>query len=179
VRSWSPNTVDETGFDDAVRALHDEHAPALHAWARRRMADRREAEEVVQETLVRAWRKQHQYDPGRGSERAWLFGIARNVAADLHRRNVRHLRAVGDDVTIDLTANDRDLERMVEASLVHDALVALSIEHRAVLVEIYYRGRSVHEAAERLGIPEGTVKSRTYYALRALRAELESREVLG
>ncbi|MFP4513992.1 MAG: sigma-70 family RNA polymerase sigma factor [Acidimicrobiales bacterium] len=170
--------MDDAGFDEAVRTLHDEHAPALLAWARRRTRDPREAEEIVQETLVRAWRKHDQYDPGRGSERAWLFGIARNVATDLHRRNARHLSAVPAD-RIDLTADGPDMDRVVEASLVHDALNALSVDHRAVLIEIYYRGRSVHEAAARLGIPDGTVKSRTYHALRSLRTELESREVLG
>jgi RNA polymerase sigma-70 factor, ECF subfamily len=88
--------VDDAGFDEAVRTLHDQHASAILAWARRRLADPREAEEVVQETLVRAWQKHHQYDPDRGSERAWLFGIARNVATDHHRRTQRHLRAVPD-----------------------------------------------------------------------------------
>jgi RNA polymerase sigma-70 factor, ECF subfamily len=171
--------VDEAGFDDAVRALHDEHAPALLAWARRRCSDAREAEEVVQETMVLAWRKHHQYDPSRGSERAWLFGIARNVATDHHRRNERHLQAVP-EASVDPGAHhDRDLERVVEASLVQDALLSLSADHLAVVVEVYYRGRSVSEAARALGIPPGTVKSRTYHALRALRSALETREVLG
>ena len=124
-----------------------------------------------------AWRKHHQYDPERGSERAWLFGIARNVAADRHRRNARHLRSVPDDA-IEPAADDSDLDRLVEASLVQDALASLSDDHRTVLVEIYYRGRSVRDTAERLAIPEGTVKSRTYHALRSLRTELENREVL-
>lgn len=169
-------------LEDAVRALHEAHAPALHAWARRRMADEREAEEVVQETLVRAWRKHDQYDPERGSERAWLFAIARNVAVDRHRSRTRHLRAVSsasgpaDGATEGAT--DWDLERAVETSHVRDALHALSTEHRQVIVETFYRGSSVREAAARLGIPEGTVKSRLYYGLRALRTELERREVL-
>ena len=164
----------------AVRALHDAHGPALHAWARRRMADQREAEEVVQETLVLAWRKHHQYDADRGSERAWLFGIAKHVAADRHARGARHLHAVAVVPTGAEPVDDGDdLERAVEASLVRDALLALSVDHRAVIVETYYRGRTVRDAAVALGVPEGTVKSRLYYALRNLRVELEARDVLA
>lgn len=160
----------------AVRHFHAAHAPALHAWVRRRTGDPREAEEVVQETLILAWRRYDQYDPSRGSERAWLFGIARNVAAGRHRR-LRHLRAVPDDDLPDATS-ERDLHREVETSHVRDALWTLSDAHRAVVVETYYRGRTVRETAERLAIPEGTVKSRLHHALRALRRELERCEVL-
>jgi RNA polymerase sigma-70 factor, ECF subfamily len=162
--------------DAAVRHLRAAHAPALHAWARHRTADEREAEEIVQETLIRAWRKQDQYDPGRGSERAWLFGIARNVAIDRHRRQ-RHLRTVpaGD---VPEAVDDAEVGRAVETSHVRDALWSLSDAHRAVVVETYYRGRTVAEAAEVLQIPQGTVKSRLYHALRALRRELERHEVL-
>ena len=162
---------------DAVRALHDAHAGALHAWARRQVADPAEAEEVVQETLVRAWRKQEQYDPSRGSERAWLFGIARNVVIDGHRAHRRRLRVLS--VVPTAPAHEEEVERAVETSHVRDALMALSADHRAVIVATYYRGASVREAAAQLGLPEGTVKSRLHYGLRALRVELERREVLA
>jgi RNA polymerase sigma-70 factor (ECF subfamily) len=171
--------VDDADVDLAARALHDAHAAALLAWARRRTADPGEAEEVVQETLVRAWRKQHQFDPARGSERAWLFGIARNVAADRGRRESRRLRLVPTVRSHDEPVDPMpDLDRVVEQSLVRDALLALSSEHRAVLVEAYFRGCTVREVAERLAVPEGTVKSRLFYGLRSLRAELEARGVL-
>ena len=161
---------------DAVRALHDAHAGALHSWARRRVADPAEADEVVQETLVRAWRKHEQFDPSRGSERAWLFAIARNVVIDRHRASERRARLVA--VPAMAADDEPDVERAAETSLVRDALLALSEPHRAVVVATYYDGCSVREAARRLGLPEGTVKSRLHYALRALRAELERREVL-
>lgn len=70
---------------------------------------------------------------------------------------------------------DDELERAVESWAVAEALAALRQEHREVLLEVYYRGRSVKEASATLGIPPGTVKSRTYYALRALRLALEER----
>ena len=167
----------DADIDAAVRVFHDTHAPALRTWVRHRTADPHEADEIVQETLVLAWRKQHQYDPSRGSERAWLFGIARNVAVDRHRREQRHLRAVPAERTPE-PVDDGPLERAVETSHVREALLTLSDAHRQVVIETYYSGRSVRESAEVLGIPEGTVKSRLYHAMRALRRELERQEVL-
>lgn len=169
--------MDADDVAEAVRVFHDAHAPALHAWVRRRTADPEEVDDIVQETLVLAWRKHHLYDEARGSERAWLFGIARNVAVDRHRRRQRHLRAVpaGD---VPEVADDGEVERAVEASHVRDALAALSDAHRQVVVETYYRGRNTREAAHALGIPEGTVKSRLYHAMRSLRRELDRQELL-
>jgi RNA polymerase sigma-70 factor (ECF subfamily) len=70
-----------------------------------------------------------------------------------------------------------ELEQTLDRIIVVDALDSLSREHRAVIVETYYRGRSVAETARLLGVPEGTVKSRCYYALRALRLALAERGV--
>lgn len=159
----------------AARHFHAAHAPALHAWVRSRSVDAKEAEEIVQDTLILAWRKRDQYGRSRGSERAWLFGIARNVAVDRHRR--QHLRVVPAADVPDVAADD-ELERAVETSYVRDALLGLSDLHRQVVVETYYEGRTVREVAQRLEIPEGTVKSRLHHALRALRRELERNEVL-
>jgi len=130
--------------------------------------------------MVLAWRKYHQYDAAKGSERAWMFGIVRNVAASRHRHNSKRFRlgrGEGADV-VDLLAEE-EVTRAVESSHIRDALDALSEEHRGVLVEAYYRGSRVREIATQLGIAEGTVKSRMYYGLRALRTELEQRGVVG
>lgn len=164
--------------EHAVRALHAEHAPALLAWARGRVGDRDEAEEIVQETLLLAWRKRHQFDPDRGTERTWLFGIARNVAAGRHRRRYRHLEVVDLTVAPESVDDGAELARLVEDSLVRDAVHSLGESHRSVVVAAYYEGRTVREIAERTGLPVGTVKSRLFYALRALRARLEEVEVL-
>lgn len=166
--------MSDADLADAVRAMHDAHAGAIRAWARRQVADPSEADEVVQETLVRAWRGRDTYDASRGTERAWLFGIARHVVVDRHRAAQRHLRIVATAPEID----DDSIERAVETSHVRDALHALSDQHRAVIVATFYRGGSVREVAEELGVPEGTVKSRLHYGLLALRRELEQREVL-
>lgn len=161
-----------------ARALYESHGPALEGWAYSRFSDRQLAEEVVQETVLAAWRKYDQYDPGRGSERAWMFGIARNVAASRHRRNERHLRSVPTDPVTDAGIDDAELARIAERSLIADAIRALSPDHRNVVSAAYWDGLSTKEIAARFGIPDGTVKSRLHYALRVLRAHLQEREVL-
>ena len=158
--------------------LYEAHGPALERWLQGRFADSRTAEEVVQETVLAAWRNYDQYDPGRGSERAWVFGIARNLAATRHQRNLRHLRSVPTGTPTDAGMEDADLARVVERSLIADAMRALSDEHRAVVGAAYWDGLSTKEIATRLGIPDGTVKSRLHYALRVLRSQLQEREVL-
>lgn len=169
---------DNTNPESLARRLYDTHGHALASWTRRRFADGQMAEEVVQETVLAAWRKYDQFDPERGSERAWIFGIARNAAASRHRRSLRHLRSVPSDAALDQQADDEELQRVVERSLIVDALQALTSDHRDVIVVCYWEGLSTRQASQRLGIPEGTVKSRLHYALRSLRTHLEEREVL-
>jgi len=162
-----------------VRRLCADHGDAVFGWALGRFEDRRDAEEVVAETMVRAWRNHHQYDPARGSERSWVFGIARTTAADQHRRGGRRLRLVPDTEAEWEPLDDPAAGRIAEATVVREALHGLSREHREAIVLAHYGGLTVVEIAERLAIPEGTVKSRLYYGMRALRAALEERGVLG
>jgi RNA polymerase sigma-70 factor (ECF subfamily) len=153
--------------------LHEEHGDALFGHALRLAnGDRHRAEDLVQETLLRAWRHPEALDPRRGSARAWLFTTARNLAIDgWRRRNAR----VGEVFTGEVPEPrqvDDETDRAVEAWTVAEALARLSPAHREVLVECFYEGRSVAEAAARLGVPAGTVKSRTHYALRSLKLVL-------
>lgn len=157
-----------------MQALHDEHAAALWAFAVRLTGgDRQAAEDVVQETLLRAWR--HPDSPAftseqQGAARGWLYTVARRIVIDEWRaRSVRPEKLVAEppeQVGTDHT------DALVESRLIADALLNLSAEHRAVLVEMFYRRSSVRETAQRLQIAEGTVKSRTHYALRALKLAL-------
>ena len=117
--------------------------------------------------MVRAWRRHHQYDPERGSERSWVFGIARNTAVDHYRRTRRHLQAVGDSVAPEDLVEEAPADRIAESTVVKDALGDLSGSHREVLVLAHFGGLTVTEIAERLGVPAGTVKSRLYYAMRS------------
>lgn len=165
------------GEDEALlRALLDEHGRALLGYATRLTGDRALAEDVVQETLLRAWRHAGSLDPARGSLRPWLFTVARHVVVDLIRARGARPPEVGGDVLAAVAVGD-DIDRAVETWTVAAALDALTPEHRAVLIETYYRGSSVAQAAQRLGIPPGTVKSRAFYALRELRLRLQEKGV--
>jgi RNA polymerase sigma-70 factor, ECF subfamily len=163
--------------EESLRALYDGHASALLAYALRLTdGDRGRAEDIVQETLVRAWRHLDRLDETAGPVRPWLFTVAQRLAIDAHRARRARPPETGDAVLASVPGLD-DVEPALDRIVVTDALHSLSAEHRAVIVETYYRGRSVAEAAAVLGIPPGTVKSRSYYALRALRLALAERGV--
>ena len=163
--------------EEHLRALFHAHAGPLLGYVQRLLGDDRpQAEDIVQETLVRAWRQGDRLDPA--TARRWLFTVARNLAADRYRTRQSRPREVSDAPLASLAAPD-ELERALLAWQVADALHALKPAHRDVLIEIYFRDQSVAQAARALGIPEGTVKSRTYFALRALRRVLEARGVSG
>lgn len=160
--------------DAALRAAYDAHGPELFRFARRSLGDAGLAEDAVQETFLRAWRASASYDPARSSQRTWLFAILRNVVIDLARaRRVRPpLASEGGDATG--PSVDDEIDRVVTTWQVEAALAELEPVHREVLLEVHWRGRPYAEVAESLGIPAGTVKSRVYYGLRALRGALEA-----
>jgi RNA polymerase sigma-70 factor, ECF subfamily len=160
---------------ELMQALHDTHARALWAYCVRLVGqDHARAQDVAQETLLRAWRHPEVLDKEEGALRAWLFTVAHNIVIDEWRAQNAHpvLPTAEPPEQAGQFLGDAT-DELLQSWVVAEAVTRLSPEHRAVLLECYYRGRSVAEAAQRLGIPEGTVKSRTHYALRALRLALE------
>lgn len=162
--------------DAALRAAYEAHGAELYRFARRSLGDAGLAEDAVQEAFVRAWRASGSYDPARSSQRTWLFAILRNVVIDAARaRRVRPPMSADDGTDAASPSVDDEFDRVLTTWQVEAALAELDAAHRRVLVEVHWRGRPYAEVAKELGIPAGTVKSRVYYGLRALRGTLEAR----
>ncbi|MBO4207024.1 sigma-70 family RNA polymerase sigma factor [Micromonospora echinofusca] len=159
--------------DEWMTELYVAHAEALRRFLRRlTLGDLQAAEDLLQETLLRAWRHLDQLPTDVASLRPWLFTVARRLAIDAARTRQVRPTEVG---SVDLTwfaADDNGIDQVLAAETIRAALARLTEEHRRVLLEVYIQERSTREAAAILGIPEGTVKSRTHQALRALRAKV-------
>jgi RNA polymerase sigma-70 factor (ECF subfamily) len=163
--------------ESGLRAAYTAHGPELYRFALRGLGDAGLAQDAVQETFLRAWQAASRYDPGLASVRVWLFAIARNVMIDLHRRRTTASYAsvtrAEDEVVAALPPVADATDAVVDRALVRAALDRLSPDHRQVIVETYLRGRSYDELAAQCGVPPGTLRSRSYYALKALRATME------
>lgn len=153
------------GDPEAVRELYAQYGRAVFTVAFRALGDRGLAEEAVQQTFLQAWRAANRFDPSRDPA-PWLYAIARRVAVDLYRRERRHQDTDRSDAEVAVLSPS--FEGTWEAWEVRRALDALSDEESAVLRATHYLGLTQEETAERLGIPVGTVKSRTHRAHRRL-----------
>ncbi|GHJ36494.1 hypothetical protein Sm713_21030 [Streptomyces sp. TS71-3] len=163
--------------EELMRALYQEHAGPLFGYVLRLVAgDRQRAEDVVQETLIRAWKNAGQLHRATGSVRPWLVTVARRIVIDGHRSRQARPQEV-DPTPLEVVPADDEIDRALWLMTLSDALGDLTPAHRDVLVETYFKGRTVNEAAEVLGVPGGTVRSRVFYALRSLKLALEERGV--
>lgn len=158
----------ETPRSDLLGFLMREHRNALVSYAEKMLGDRGLAEDIVQETLIRAWRHTDRLLTRDGSLRGWLFTVTRHLVVDWVRKPHIRKEVVGATYH-DPPAMGEGLEAVHDAMVTRPSLRLLSPEHRAVLVHIYLCDRAIKETAALLGIPAGTVKSRQHKALRQLR----------
>lgn len=162
--------AEDVPFD--VREAYAAHGAALFAFALNGLGDRTDAEDCVQEAFIRAWKGRERYSSSRGSVRTWLFAIERNLIIDSLRSRARRpspsaeqkIESASDPVTEDLV--------IVERLAIYEALAALSVEHREVIVAVKLDGMEYQELSERTGIPVATLRTRMYYGLRSLRKTL-------
>lgn len=168
---------DVKGDDKLVADLYRQYYSPLMAFVLRLTAgDRQQAEDVVQETMLRAWRQAGRLDPAAASLMPWLATVARRIVIDEQRRKDARPPETGEERLEKASVTDLT-DDVLRSVIVADAMRALSPPHRQVLNETILSDRTVNEAAEVLGIPVGTVKSRVYYALRALRLVLAEQGV--
>lgn len=159
--------------DELLAALHDVHGPALTRFVAHMTHDSSLAQDIVQESLLRAWKHPEILAQSEDAARAWLFTVARNLVID-DRRSARYRREISTDVLPESGGLD-ETDSALDAWILSDALSSLSVPHRKAIVSAYYLGHSIAEISRQDGVPEGTIKSRLHYALRALRLSLQER----
>ncbi|MET9506863.1 sigma-70 family RNA polymerase sigma factor [Streptomyces sp. NPDC006622] len=177
-RAHARHAASDTDCDAFIRDLYDQYGPLLVRYAARLLdGDWHKAEDVLQETATRAWKHARFLGPRSEHIRPWLFTVVRNLVIDHHRaRQIRPLELMP---TEELDAAWDNTASTLTSHVVLEALRDLNEQQRTVIQLMYYLECSVAQAAEYLGIPPGTVKSRAFYAMRALRKGLEERGVIG
>ena len=160
--------------DAVIRQLYSHYAEALHGYVEQFCPDRASADDIVQETFIRAWRHLPQLNADDRPVRPWLFRVARNLLIDANRAaRARPMTVPGSAGEV---GTDSGLEEILDRQLVSAALQHLSPAHQTVLVETFYRGGTMATVAHELGIPHGTARSRLHYALDAMRKQLEEHD---
>ncbi|MDT4960033.1 MAG: polymerase sigma-70 factor, subfamily [Pseudonocardiales bacterium] len=165
-----------TGVDDALTTLYADHRRALLAYAERFTNDRGRAEDVVQETFLRAWRRLPGLLEDDRSVRAWLFLVTRRLLVDSARAESTRPALADEEPTIEGIV-DGGFDRLLDHTILVEAMQRLSEPHQQILVETFFAGHPVHVAAARLGVPPGTARSRLHYAISQLRRQLDPRIV--
>jgi RNA polymerase sigma-70 factor (ECF subfamily) len=155
----------------AFEELYRRYARAILALAMRRLRDRGRAEDATQDTFAAIWRAAPRFDPSRSSGAAWIYTIARNAVVDEGRRRRDTTVEELPELVADVPGPDEETEHAWTAWRLHRALADLPAQERTLLELAYYSGLSQQEVAARVGIPLGTVKTRTRSGLARL-AEL-------
>lgn len=173
-------SADQRTDEQLVVELYRGYGQALLGYVTGLMgADRHRAEDIVQETLLRAWRHPEVLQDEHRSPRAWLFAVARNLVIDAHRARTARAQETLADPPAWAGSSDGGLDALLTRFELLDALNALSPDHRNVLLLVFYEDHSIAQAAAVLGVPDGTVKSRCHYAMRALRVLYQERGLIS
>jgi RNA polymerase sigma-70 factor, ECF subfamily len=167
----SLHVVPSAEAEAMVSQLYRENGGYVLSYVTGLLRDRYLAEDVVQETMLRAWRHCGELSPEKGSIRGWLIRVAHNIAMDKIRMRRSRPEEVAQESAVEGLLEDHADAVVMSLQLRH-ALSRLSPSHREVLVQVYLNGFTAREAAQRLGIPEGTAFSRSRHALLNLRREL-------
>ena len=166
----SPRT---DGSADRIGSFFDAiSGPLMRYLLRLTRGEHHLAEDLLQETFLRAWRNVDTMPADAAAARPWLFTVARRATIDALR--ARRARVTEVELSpLDTGEEQRDIaDRVVDSELIRAALPKLTPRHQEILIEVYFRDREVEDIARHLQVPEGTVKSRTFYALRSLGAAL-------
>jgi len=164
--------------DAAIRQLYSHHAKVLHGYVEQFCLDRASADDIVQETFIRAWHHLPHLRADDRPVRPWLFRVARNLLIDANRAAQARPITVPGDAAAEV-GTDSGVEEILDRELVSAALQHLSPAHQTVLVETFYRGGTLAAVARDLGIPHGTARSRLHYALDSLRQHLEEHDAIA
>ena len=164
--------------DAAIHQLYSHYAKALHGYVEQFCPDRASADDIVQETFIRAWRHLPQLSADDRPVRPWLFRVARNLLIDANRAD-RARPVSAPEQSAGEIGTDSGLDEVLDRQLVSAALAHLSPAHQSVLVETFYRGGTMAAVARELGIPHGTARSRLHYALDALRQHLQEHDAIA
>ena len=165
------------GDTGALAALYDRHAPLMLGLARRIVLGKPEAEDIVHDVFLEAWRRAADYDQNRGSVKAWLLLRTRSRAIDFRKSaGVSRAVSMGDGDWLGALADPRSGDEAPDQTRLRQLLTALNEDQRQVLFLGYFEGLSSSEIAARIGVPIGTVKSRVAAALAALRQALADQQ---
>ena len=168
--------------EDALAEVYRRHAGAVFALARRLLADRTLAEEIVQEVFLRLWNDPDRFDPDRGSLRSYLLAQCHGRSVDLIRSESSRRRREEKELTLAAESGydvEHEVWDLAVADRVKASLQALPEGEREAILLAYFGGHTYKEVADLLGTPEGTVKSRIRAGLRRMRGELAAVGISG
>ncbi|MFD3324730.1 sigma-70 family RNA polymerase sigma factor [Streptomyces sp. NPDC058701] len=176
--SQTRHLASDADCDAFIKDIYDQYGSLLVRYATRLLdGDWHKAEDIFQETAARAWKHARFLGSRNEGLRPWLFTVVRNLVIDHHRaRQVRPLELVPVE---ELDTSSDSTASTINSHVVVQALGELNEQQQTVIRLMYFLECSVNQAAEHLGIPPGTVKSRAFYAMRALRKALEKQGILG